>query len=135
MDKDDFEALDPAVQAFLRDAVEQGEVYVLADEDGFALSESAIESGIMVLPVWSDHDAAQAAATDAWAGYGVSLVTLDALLEHWLPGLHADDARVGVNWDAELEGVEMPPLELQADLEAVILEADAEGLWDGESDS
>ena len=129
---DDYEDLDPELQRFLREAVEQGQVWGLQDDEGWALTASAERAGVMVLPLWSAPDGAEAAASGEWQIYSPTAIPLDELLEVWLPGLEGDQTLVGVNWDAGLDGVEIPPLELQADLEAVIGAADEAGLWDGQ---
>ncbi len=126
----DFEQLDPSLQQFLREVVEHGQVWALRDEGGWALTESEEAAGVMVLPVWSAAEAAAAAATGPWGIYAATAITLDEFLELWLPGLEGDGDLVGVNWDEALEGIEIPPLELQADLEAVIEAADEQGIWD-----
>ncbi len=119
--------LDPAQQAFLKDAVLGGFVWGLEDEEGWALAESA-GGGAAAFPLWSSEGGASACADGDWADYTPSAVSLDDLLEHWLPSMQRDGYHVGVNWDASLEGVEVPPLELQADLELMISLMDAEGL-------
>ncbi|MCC5858523.1 MAG: DUF2750 domain-containing protein [Ectothiorhodospiraceae bacterium] len=120
--------LDPAQQAFLRNAVLNGAVWGLEDEEGWALAASTEGETVMVFPLWSSQQAAAACAEGDWAGYRASPVSLDDLLEHWLPGMQRDGYRVGVDWNAGLEGVEVPPLELQADLEQMVSLMDAEGL-------
>ncbi|MCP1675518.1 hypothetical protein J2T57_002668 [Natronocella acetinitrilica] len=135
MDMTDFSSLDPAMQGFLQEAVENGTVYALQDDEGWALTESTEDPDVMVLPLWSSVEGADAAATGEWSIYSSTAIALDELLEDWLPGLQQDGLRVGVNWDAALDGVELPPLELQADLEAVIVAADESGLWDDDDES
>lgn len=112
--------LDPAVRRFIEAAVDSGQVWGLVDEEGWALTPAADDEAVMVLPLWSAEADALAAATDAWSGYRSEPITLDALLEHWLPGLETDGHRVGLDWSPDLEGVEVPPLELQLDLETSI---------------
>ncbi|MCK8515605.1 DUF2750 domain-containing protein [Methylonatrum kenyense] len=112
--------LDPAVRRFIESAVDRGQVWGLLDEEGWALTPAADDETVMVLPLWSDEDDASAAATDAWSDYRTESIAVDELLEHWLPGLEADGHRVGLDWTPDLEGVEVPPLELQLDLETAI---------------
>lgn len=116
----DQDELDPAVEGFIRRAMDTGMVWGLADEEGWALAPSAEDGQRMVLPLWSVEAEAAACATDDWEAYGAEAIALDVLLEHWLPGLESDGLWIGVDWSAELEGVEVPPLELQVDLETAI---------------
>lgn len=119
--------LDPAQQHFLRQAVAAGMVWGLEDDEGWALAASSEDESLVVFPLWSSKQAATACVEGDWAAYQASEVSLDDLLEHWLPSMERDGYRVGVDWDASLEGVEVPPLELQADLELMISHLDAEG--------
>lgn len=128
----DQHALDPEIREFLRQAVESGVVWGLRHPDGWALSPASDDGGILVMPLWSGQEDAAACATDDWNDYQVESIALDALLEAWLPGLHEDGFRVGINWTTELEGVEVPPLELQADLEHAIEQLDPD---DGDADA
>ena len=114
--------LDPAHEAFLDGTVEAGVVWGVADADGWAVVPSSDVPDTEVMPFWSDESGAQDCCTGPWSGYQPEPIALDGFLEEWLPGLAADGLQAGVNWSAELEGIELPPLELQADLEARILE-------------
>lgn len=123
----DHEGLDPAYAAFLDAAVQGGLVWGLEDEQGWALVPSEAVPECDVLPLWADAGTAAACACDDWADFTPQAIPLDALLQDWLPGMAADGLLVGVAWTSELEGVEAPPLELQADLEAAILRAEEGG--------
>ncbi|MCC5812546.1 MAG: DUF2750 domain-containing protein [Ectothiorhodospiraceae bacterium] len=126
----DFADLDPAQQQFLQQVVLGGHVWGLRDAEGWALSPSAGDEDVLVFPLWSSEAAARACAGDDWAAYEPESVPLDELLEHWLPGMHQDGYLVGTDWDPSMEGVEVPPLELQADLEAMIIALDEDGALD-----
>ncbi|MDN3518654.1 DUF2750 domain-containing protein [Aquisalimonas lutea] len=112
---------DPAYRAFLEQAVAGGEVWGLSDPEGWALAPAADDDTVMVMPFWSGEAGAGSCATGDWQGFTPEAVPLDLFLEEWLPGMEGDGLRVGVDWTDELEGVEVPPLELQADLEATIV--------------
>jgi len=116
----DQNAMDPAIHDFIEQAIETGVVWGLQHPDGWALSPSSDDDDVLVLPLWSREADAAACATDDWSAYAATPIDLDDLLEAWLPGLMEDGYRAGVNWDAQLEGLEVPPLELQADLENAI---------------
>lgn len=122
----DQQSMTRDIRVFLDQAVETGVVWGLHHADGWALSPAADDDDILVLPLWSREEDAAACVSGDWHEYGVEYIGLDDLLEHWLPGLSEDGFRVGVNWTTELEGVEIPPLELQADLEHAIERLDPE---------
>ena len=117
---------DPGYRAFIEQVVTTGVVWGLSDADGWVVAPGAEDEQIDVMPFWASEDDASACATEDWAEMAPEALTLDDFLEQWLPGLEGDGLRVGVAWDAALEGVEVPPLELQADLEAAIADGTAE---------
>ena len=116
------DGVDPAYAAFLDEVVEAGMVWGLSDDEGWALAPSADDDQVMVMPFWASEEHARACASGEWEQFVPEPVVLDFFMEEWLPGMDGDGLRVGVAWDAALEGVEVPPLELQADLEATILD-------------
>ncbi|MDA9371956.1 DUF2750 domain-containing protein, partial [Porticoccaceae bacterium] len=44
-------------------------------------------------------------------------IELEEFLDDWLPGMHSDVLMVGVNWNAELAGREVEPLDLLEDFD------------------
>ncbi len=42
----------------------------------------------------------------------------EEFLDDWLPGMHSDVLLVGVNWNVDLEGAEIEPLDLLEEFEA-----------------
>lgn len=110
--------------AFLERVIETGDIWALEHPEGWATAPSSEDDDSDVIPFWSSEEGAQAAATDEWAEYIPAPIPMDAFLEHWLPGMDADGLLAGVEWTPDLEGVEMPPLELQILLEDRIGELD-----------
>ncbi|MEX0732732.1 MAG: DUF2750 domain-containing protein [Aquisalimonadaceae bacterium] len=125
LDDTDEQSLDPDILRFIEEVAETGMAWGLEHPEGWALSSGSEDSETLVMPLWSRQEDASACASDDWSAYSVASIGLDELLEFWLVGLHDDGYRVGINWDTELEGSEIPPLELQADLERVIDEMDS----------
>lgn len=123
----DQHALGPDVRAFLERVIDQGMVWALHHRDGWALAPSADNDSRLVLPLWSVESMAVACATEDWADYRAEPIVLDELLEAWLPGLEKDGYLAGIDWTDDLEGIEVPPLELQVDLETLIEQLDPGG--------
>lgn len=114
---------------FLRRAVESGEVWVLerSDEPGsWATSSCAMldeheeEIDVPVVPVWSDRAYAQRCAKDAWAGYVPRAIPLDRFVEGVLRDMHEKDVMVGTNWNGDLIGHDLEPIELAQQLYATL---------------
>lgn len=109
------EDFDENYECFIDDALATGCVWGLESEDGWALCASNINSDLDVLLLWSQPEYAQRHAVDEWTNYQVVPIALEELLDDWLPGLHEDVTLVGANWNAELEGDEVEPLDLLED--------------------
>jgi hypothetical protein len=111
---DDFEQ---NYVTFLSDAVATGCVWALESEEGFALCASVSNEELDVMPMWSQPEFAQAHVVGEWEGFNVVPIALDELLDEWLPGMHEDLTLVGPNWNADMEGDEIEPLDLLEDFE------------------
>jgi len=115
MKQDEFELgddYDENRDIFIAEAIETGCVWGLENEDGWALCPSLKNETIEVMPFWSQPEYAELHCQEEWADYDVVPISLEELLEDWLPGMHEDVLLVGVNWNAKLEGLEMEPLDL-----------------------
>ena len=102
---------------FIVEAMELGCVWGLEGPDGWALSASEAHDDIDVMPFWSQESFARAHCQDDWANYKPVAIELVEFLEDWLPGLHEDVLLVGVNWNADLDGEELEPLDLLEEFE------------------
>lgn len=102
---------------FIVEALDQGCVWGLEGPEGWALCPSERYPESDVMPFWSQPEFAQAHCQDEWKTYKVVAISTEELLEEWLPGMHDDVYLVGVNWDENLEGLEVEPLDLLSDME------------------
>lgn len=106
---DDF---DINYDRFLEEAIETGCVWGLESDEGWALCPSEFNPDLEVLPLWSQPEYAQLHVVDEWSDYRVVPISLEELLDEWLPGLHDDITLIGPNWNPQLEGDEVEPLDL-----------------------
>lgn len=111
---DDFE---DNCARFLPESAEQGCVWALEGDGGFALCESEKYPQTEVMPFWSQREFAEIHADGDWADYKVVPVDLEEFMDDWLTGMHEDVLLVGINWNDELEGIELEPLDLLEQLE------------------
>ncbi|WP_020558565.1 DUF2750 domain-containing protein [Thiofilum flexile] len=109
----DFEA---AYDAFIVDVKQNGQVWGLNSEDGWATCPSAFFEETDVIPFWSTEAAARGHCSEEWSGYQPEAISLEEFVTDWLPGMHEDDLLIGPNWDEELEGLEIEPQDLAAEL-------------------
>jgi hypothetical protein len=107
-------------QLFLQDAIDTGVVWGIAvgedDNLEFALCSSADDEAVDVMPFWSREAFAKEACVDEWAIYQPHAIDVDDFIDNWLPGMQKDGLLAGVNWNRDLEGIEIEPLELSLDL-------------------
>ena len=80
--------------------------------------ESSVSSDIGVIPFWSNRDLAIALCYDDWAIYKPVAIAIEEFLDDWLTGMHEDVLRVGINWNTDLEGQELEPLDLLEEFES-----------------
>lgn len=105
---------DQRFEHFLETVTEEGELFILCDDDGFVLVRSENEECI---PVWPDSDSAATWATDEWEGCEPMGIDLDSWLERWIPGLEGDKLNIVVHPMGETEVVVSTPSELAAALQ------------------
>ena len=108
------------LQRFFTEAADCGCVWGLEGDQGWALAPSEKYSETEVMPFWSQPEFAQIHCKDEWRDYQPVAVSLEEFLEDWLPGMHNDVYLVGINWNAELEGLEMEPLDLLTEFEQLL---------------
>ncbi len=105
---------------FIEEAIATGCVWGLENDEGWALCESHSNAEINVMPLWSQSDFASAHASADWGSYKAVPISLEELLDDWLPGMHEDLLLVGCNWNADLEGAEAEPLDVLEDFDEAL---------------
>lgn len=109
--------LDEIYDQFVEDAIATGCVWALEGEDGFAIVPSSSNEDIDVMPLWSQPEFAKEACQEEWAQYKPVPISVEELLDEWLPGMHEDVVMVGIDWDENLDGEEVEPLDLLEDID------------------
>lgn len=115
-----------AYERFIRRMVESRQVWGLKSEEGWCVAPSNApadddagdEEEVDVLPFWSDRAYARQCAREEWADYEAAAIGLDEFMEAWLPGMAQAGERAGTNWNADLIGREVDPMELLDALKA-----------------
>jgi len=101
---------------FVQRARETRQVWGLKAAKGWAVCESNEYQDLVVYPFWSEAGSAQLHCTGEWSQYAPTPIELDLFLDTWLPGMDEDNALVGINWDQELSGEELEPIDLARQL-------------------
>ena len=104
---------------FIQDAIQTGCVWGIESQEGFALCPSVDNDERDVMPLWSQPEYAQAHCKDEWENHKPVPISLEEFLDDWCPGMHEDTVLIGPNWNSDLEGDEVEPLDLVEDIDEV----------------
>lgn len=92
-----------------------GTVWGVKNLNGWAICPSN-ERDCDVYTFWSDKAYAKRHCNGPWANYKPAPIALDSFLQNWLPGLQRDGHLVGVQFNADLAGLEVEPSKLATDI-------------------
>lgn len=100
---------------FVERVKESGVVWGLKAEDGWAICPSN-EHDCNVMPFWSDEAYARRCAVKEWSGHTPTAIDIDSFIDHWLRGMHEDGMLVGTNFNADMAGLEVEPIDIAKEL-------------------
>ncbi|MFG0832057.1 DUF2750 domain-containing protein [Aeromonas bivalvium] len=104
--------LDANFQLFIEEVRESGQLWGLRYGEDWVVCRSAEFEDADVMPLWSSEGDARLHCVDEWADYEPELIDLEEFLDIWIGDLDEDDVLVGPNWNGDLEGQELEPIEL-----------------------
>ena len=104
--------LDANYQRFVENIQESGQVWSLKSEDGWVVVDSAEFEDSEVMPFWSEEAYARELCVGEWAHFKPERISFEEFVEDWLAGMDEDGILVGPNWNAELDGLEIEPIEI-----------------------
>ncbi|MCU0736154.1 MAG: DUF2750 domain-containing protein [Methylotetracoccus sp.] len=99
-------------QRFVENIQESGQVWSLQTPDGWVIVDSAEYEDSEVMPFWSEEAYAKQHCVGEWAHFTPAAIPFDEFVEDWLAGMDEDGVLVGPNWNAELDGLEVEPIEI-----------------------
>jgi hypothetical protein len=117
----DTSIIDNKHKKFIERIIEFEIVWALQSDEGFAVSESNDFEKAEVIPFWSDKAYAKAVAKAGWQHYEPEPMPLSDFIENYLVGMHSDGLVVGTNWDANMFGKEIEPLDLALEIAEVLI--------------
>lgn len=97
---------------FIERVVDFNAVWGLDSDEGFATSDSNDLENVQIIPFWSDRAYAAVLIKEDWGHYKPTSMPLADFIENWLIGMYNDGLLVGTNWDANMCGKEIEPLDL-----------------------
>jgi hypothetical protein len=110
-------------QKFVKTVSESEIVYGLKSRKGFATSSSTqFEDNngnpIGMICFWAENVRAKSCAKDEWRKYKVTEIPLAEFLENWCIGMANEGLLIGTQFDQNLFGYEVEPLDLILELTA-----------------
>lgn len=102
---------------FVNTICENGVVYSMESKDAFALCGSnqfSTDSGepVTVFCFWSDEDLAKSCCIEDWYDFKVNEVSITSFIEDWCVGIYNDSFLVGLDFNKEMFGLEVDPIDL-----------------------
>lgn len=103
-------------QQLLTEVREQGALWGLQFGEDWVVCDSNEFADTDVLPLWSSEAAAKAHCIEEWADYVPVAISLESFFEEWVNDLGDDGVLIGTNWNADMDGLEVDPMELAKEL-------------------
>lgn len=113
---------DEEYNRFIRSIIGSQTLYTLVSDEGDIAECPSTEyeeddgEPVPVFCVWHDRAQAEACKVEEWADYQLETLPLDFFLHEWLVSMDQDAVLLGVDFDSELYGLEIEPVEVLADL-------------------
>lgn len=99
-------------QRFIENIQESGQVWSLRTSEGWMVLDSAEYEDSEVMPFWSEESYARELCAGDWMDFEPAAIGFEDFVENWLAGMDEDGVLVGPNWNANLEGLEVEPVEI-----------------------
>jgi hypothetical protein len=121
MMQQDDNTLKLKLDTFVKTICKSKILYGLESEEGFAISGSVDyddENGepVEVICFWSEEALAAACTKEDWANYQVVEIPLAEFMENWCIEMNNDGLLAGIDFDENLSGLEIEPLDLVMEL-------------------
>jgi len=113
---------DEEYNRFIRSIIDSQTLYTLVSDEGDIAECPSTEyeeddgEPVPVFCVWHDRAQAEACKVEEWADYQLEALPLDFFMHEWLVSMDQDAVLLGVDFDSELYGLEIEPVEVLADL-------------------
>lgn len=99
-------------QRFVENIQESGQVWSLQTPEGWVIVDSAEYEDTEVMPFWSEEAYAKQHCVGEWEDFRPTAISFEEFVEDWLAGMDEDGVLVGPNWNADLDGLEVEPIEI-----------------------
>lgn len=105
------------LESFVKKICEDGVVYSMESNDAFALCGSnkfSTDAGepVTVFCFWSDEILAKKCCVEDWSNFKTNEITIASFIEDWCVEIYNDSFLVGLDFDDQMIGVEVDPIDL-----------------------
>ena len=112
----DTAAIEAKYKLFVEKVAATKLVWGLMSKAGWANSHSGESEDVALVPFWSDRASAKICAKDDWRTYSPTEIPLVDFLENWCIGMAENETLAGINWDANMFGIEGDTLNIALDI-------------------
>lgn len=105
------------LENFVNKICEDGVVYSMENKDAFALCGSnqyTTDNGeaVTVFCFWSNEDLAKSCRVEDWSDFIINEFSIISFIEDWCVGIYNDSFLVGLDFNSEMVGLEVDPIDL-----------------------
>ena len=100
------------IAQFVTKVVATQQIWGLKNELGWTVAQSNQFDKAEVYVFWQSQDDAQLCSKEEWQTYKPEIISLAEFLEDWCVGIFEENNLIGVQWDYNLCGGEIEPMEL-----------------------
>ena len=99
-------------EAFLQETLNNEEVWLLQSEEGLACQNSMEYEGQMAILIWANGVLAEAEREGEFEELEAINLPLGEFVMQWLPNMQEEGVICGLDWKAEIGGLEVEPKDL-----------------------
>ena len=98
--------------SFVRQAIGQGGLYILEDEQGPTFAASTLLANSLVLPVWTQREEAEVVQRGFWQDMDVSYIPVGKFIDRTLVWLGEIGRSVAPSYTPEINNIELAPADI-----------------------
>jgi hypothetical protein len=112
MTMEEKEEIQKEYEAFLQEALNNREIWLLQNDEGMACQNALEHEGCMSILFWSNGMQAENERAGEFENLEAHSLSLFQFMFHWLPNMGEEQVVCGLNWDVDNGGLEVTPQDL-----------------------
>jgi len=98
--------------SFVRQAVGQGGIYILEDDQGPTFAASSVTPNALILPVWTQREEAEIVQRGFWQDMDISHIPVETFIERTLVWLQEINRSVAPSYTPRIANIELAPSDI-----------------------